>query len=428
MPDHTAHAAPRRYLTADLPGTGGAIRARPEDFLVDEIPMYEPQGAGEHIYMLLQKRNMPTFDLIQIVAKHFGVPRHAVGYAGLKDRMAVTRQVLSVHVPGKKIEDFPMLEHERVTVLWADYHANKLRQGHLKGNRFSIRIRNADPTHARRAKAILDRLVALGVPNRFGEQRFGTAGSNHLVGRAIILGDFALAVRELFTAPDPDAPQADARRLALEGNYAQALPLFPRGCRTEHAVLRALSQGATPEQAVRSIDKPAVNFIISSLQSAVFNHLLDRRLEQDLLGSLRSGDLAMKHENRALFAVDDAVLADPATRGRLDRLEISPSGPMWGPAMLRAAGDTDRDELAALADFGLSPEHLAAFAARHPDLLDGARRPLRVPVTDADVEGGLDEHGPYIRAVFDLPRGAFATVVLREIMKPDADLPDDHED
>ena len=425
--DLSAHAAPRRYLTADLPGTGGVIKARPEDFLVDEVPLYEPQGSGEHIYMLLEKKNMATFDLIETVAKHFGVPRSAVGYAGLKDRFAITRQVLSVHVPGKKIEDFPMLTHDRVSVLWADYHANKLRQGHLRGNRFSIRIRQVDPTLARRAKAVLDRLAVTGVPNRFGEQRFGTAGRNHLVGRAIVLGDFDLAVRDLFDGEAPAGPLADARRLALAGDYTGALTLLPRGCRTEQSVLRSLARGATAEQALRWLDRPAVSFILSALQSAAFNHALDRRLDQGLLGSLREGDLAMKHENRALFAVDRAVLDDPGTPGRLERFEVSPSGPMWGPAMMRASGATDADELAALADLGLTPDHLAAFGDRHKDLLDGTRRPFRVPVTDTDVEGGVDDLGAYIRVVFDLPRGAFATVALREIMKPAADLDDDHD-
>lgn len=426
MADLSAHVTPSRYLTADIPGTGGTIRLRPEDFLVDEVPLYEPAGSGEHIYMLVEKRDMATFDLIQIVASHFGVPRHAVGFAGLKDRMAITRQVLSVHVPGKKIEDFPSLQHERVNVLWADYHANKLRQGHLRGNRFSIRIRGVNPMLTPVVKRVLDRLEVTGVPNRFGEQRFGTSGSNHLFGRALVLGDFDRAIRDLFAPfPGDSERSAEARALARDGNYADALARFPRGCRTERVILGGLARGLSAERAVRSIDAMSANFMVSAFQSAVFNHVLDRRLEAGSLGTLRAGDLAMKHENRALFAVDEAVLAEPSTAERLRKFEISPSGPMWGPAMMRASGETDREELAALADFDVSPEALEAFGQRHPKLIEGARRPLRVPLIDPDVEGGVDDAGAFIRVVFELPRGSFATVVLREIMKPAAPLADE---
>src|SRR4051812_16214570 len=117
--------APSRYITADLPPLGGWIKERPEDFLVDELPAYEPSGAGEHIYLLIEKRGLSTLRAARILAQHFGVHERAVGYAGLKDKQALTRQVFSVHVAGKKLEEFPSLQHERMGVLWADYHGNK---------------------------------------------------------------------------------------------------------------------------------------------------------------------------------------------------------------------------------------------------------------------------------------------------------------
>jgi tRNA pseudouridine13 synthase len=273
--------------------------------------------------------------------------------------------------------------------------------------------------HVALAKKVLDRLVVSGVPNRFGEQRFGTGGSNHLFGRALVLGDFERAVADLFAPFAGDGEKSgEARRLAREGKYAEAFAMFPRGCRTERALLFALSKGASAERAVRSLDLMAANFMVSAFQSAVFNHVLDRRLEAGTIGALRAGDAAMKHENRAMFAVNDATAADPATAERLGRFEISPTGPMWGPAMMRASGATDAEEVEALAEFGVTPEQIAAFGERHPRLIEGSRRPLRVPLIDPDVEGGVDEHGTFIRAAFELPRGAFATVVLREIMKP----------
>src|SRR5689334_18599213 len=108
------HLVPARYLTAGVPGIGGRIRERPEDFLVDEQPLYQPSGEGEHVYLLVEKRNMSTMHAARVLAAHFKVDQSAVGHAGLKDRVAVTRQVFSVHVPGKKPEDFPMLVHEKM--------------------------------------------------------------------------------------------------------------------------------------------------------------------------------------------------------------------------------------------------------------------------------------------------------------------------
>jgi tRNA pseudouridine13 synthase len=172
-PDTGTHVIPKSFMTADIPGIGGTIKQRPEDFLVDEIPQYFPAGSGEHIYLTVTKRGMSTMEMVEVLSRHFGVRRNAVGYAGLKDKQAITRQMVSIHVPGKKIEQFPELRNERITVMGADDHANKLRPGHLRGNRFSVRIRGIKPTDVLAAQKVLSRLEKTGVPNRVGEQRFG---------------------------------------------------------------------------------------------------------------------------------------------------------------------------------------------------------------------------------------------------------------
>src|SRR5262245_7615155 len=102
---------PAVYLTQDIPGVGGVLRESPEDFFVEELPLYEPCGSGEHIYLFVEKRNMSTVQMIRLLARHFGIGEESVGYAGLKDKRAVTRQVVSIHVPGKKPADFPAFEH-----------------------------------------------------------------------------------------------------------------------------------------------------------------------------------------------------------------------------------------------------------------------------------------------------------------------------
>lgn len=421
--DRGTHVRPKVYITSDIPGVGGRIKERPEDFLVEELPLYQPAGEGEHIYLFVEKKNFSTFDLIGLMATHFGVDRKDVGYAGLKDKVAITRQVVSVYAPGKKIEDFPQISHERVGVLWVDYHANKLRPGHLAGNRFSVRIRAVDPTRVRDAHRVLERLKAIGVPNRVGEQRFGQLQNNHRVGAAIILGNNREAL-DLMLGPSAEFPQVTpvARAHYAKGEFQDALRNMPRGAKAEQAALRALIHRQPPGKAIRAIDEGARRFFFSAFQSAVFNAVLDERVAEGTIGDLKTGDLAFKHGNRAVFAVDDAVLADATTRARLSQFEISPSGPMWGASMMRAAGEIDRVELAALERSGVMFDDLVKFDQARPGMLEGSRRPFRVPLIDPEVEGGVDEHGPFIRCAFELPRGSFATVVLREIMKPPEEL------
>jgi tRNA pseudouridine13 synthase len=418
--DVGTHVVPQAYITASVPAIGGTLKQRPEDFLVDEVPAYQPCGEGEHIYMLVQKKGLSTLELVDILARHFRVKRRDIGYAGLKDKHAITRQVVSVHVPGRKLEDFPSLRNDRVEVLWSDYHTNKLRPGHLKGNRFSIRVRGVRPEDARQALRVLRTLSETGVPNRVGEQRFGLLGNNHLIGRALVLGDFEGAVRELL-GPSAQHPaiNTEARQLFSEGRYAEAIPLYPAAARTEQRVLFRLSKGSGFKGAMLTLDEPILRYYLSAFQSAVFNATLDARIAQGTLSSLAPGDVAIIHHNHALFSVDDAVAADPETLRRLAAFEISPSGPMWTAGMKRAAGAVDEAEVGTLGTFGVTPEHLHAFEAASTFGMEGKRRPMRVPLIDPEVEGGLDEHGPYVRCAFELPRGSFATVVLREVMKPE---------
>lgn len=346
------------YLTHGLPGIGGEIRQRHEDFFVEEQPLYRPCGEGEHVYLMVEKRGLGTPEMVDIVATHFNIRRSAVGTAGMKDAQAVTRQIVSVHVPGRSPADFPMLQHPSLTVLWVDQHTNKLRTGHLAGNRFSIRIRGTTMASAPPALRILRELEKRGLPNYFGAQRFGAKNDNHEVGRLVLLGQ-------------------SRRRLPTQKRQ----------------------------------------FMLNALQSAVFNDVLTRRVLAGTIDTLLPGDLAFKHDNGAVFAVDAAIAQSDETLARLRELAISPSGPMWGAKMMRAEGETDAAEIAALARVDLTPEDFAS--SKQSSLIPGVRRPLRVAVTDTDIEGGMDEHGPYIRVAFDLPAGAYATTVLREIMKND---------
>lgn len=415
---------PERFVTHDLPGIGGRLKQRPEDFLVDEQPLIQPTGEGEHVMLYVQKRGMSTFDLVGVLASHFGVVRSAVGYAGLKDKTAITRQAVTVHVPGKGLSDFRMLEHASVSIEWADMHTSKLKPGRLAGNRFSIRVRGVGPTDALAAKRVLDRLAEMGVPNRFGEQRFGAVWRNHLVGAADVLGD-ARGVCDALLMPSAEFPgvDAEARELYEVRDFNGSYRAMPRGAAAERRVVRTLANKPDYEKAAGKILGRERRFFHSAMQSAAFNAVLDDRLERGTLDTLVAGDLAWKHDSGAVFAVDRAMIDSGELDERLGRFEISPSGPIWGAEMTRASGETDRAELAALGELGLTPADLERADAAGVLQLHGARRALRVPLMNHEVEGGMDEHGGYVRCAFDLPPGSYATVVMREVMKADvADL------
>src|SRR6056297_1521751 len=138
-PGVTAGAMPAVLYRSDgVPGISGVLKQREDDFLVDELPLYPPSGEGEHLMLFVEKHGLSTSYMIGVLARHFGVRESDIGYAGLKDKTAITRQHVTVHVPGKRMEDFPDLRDDRVRILWAEMHDRKMRRGHLAGNGFSI--------------------------------------------------------------------------------------------------------------------------------------------------------------------------------------------------------------------------------------------------------------------------------------------------
>lgn len=373
--------------------------------------------------MYIEKRGVSTLQLIGIVARHFKVSKRAIGHAGLKDKHAITQQVISVHTPGKTPEDFPSLQHPKLTVQWVDLHTNKLKRGHLAGNRFSIRVRDVNPTGVLHANRALQQLSTQGVPNRFGPQRFGLIGNNHEVGRALILGNPDLAI-DLMCGPHPRSPknQHAARELFASGKYLEAREAMPKVFKIERRILNQLANGAQPGDAVNAIDPTAAGFLISAYQSAAFNSVLNERVLAGTHDRLLVGDVGFVLKSRQLFDVTQADTEQPETLDRLASGEICASGPMWGTSMTRAQGEIDSIELQALANTGVSIKDLESCESRDRfPMIGGDRRPLRIPVIDPEVEGGVDEHGAYIRCAFELPRGSFATTVMDEIMKVHAD-------
>jgi len=162
------------------------IAASPEDFVVDEVPLYAPAGEGAHTFVRVEKRLRTTEEVARALARLAGVRPGDVGYAGRKDRVAVTRQWLSV--PGLDPEAVRGFEGDGFRVLEAARHPHKLRTGQLRANRFELVVRELAPTTRASAALRLDALVARGMPNRFGRQRFGRNGGNADAGRALLAG------------------------------------------------------------------------------------------------------------------------------------------------------------------------------------------------------------------------------------------------
>jgi tRNA pseudouridine13 synthase len=401
------------YLTASFPGIGGTIKNRAEDFFVQEIPLYEPSGDGEHVYCQVQKIGLTTFDAVDRLARVLHVHPRDIGYAGMKDARAVTQQIFSIS--GVTEEQVMTATLADMTVQWAARHGNKLRLGHLAGNRFAIKIRDVSPTDVIKLEPVMEILRRRGMPNFFGEQRFGRRGDNDRLGAALVAGEDEQVLGLLLGSPISgvdDGQTFKARSLFDQGDFEAAMKAWPRRNGMERRVLARFIKTGKAGAAVRVVDERIRKLWVSALQSVMFNEVVSRRIEA--LDRLMDGDLAWKHDSGAVFLVESAASEQP----RCEAFEVSPSGPLVGYRMTEPKGEPAKVEEEALAAEGLKPEDFRRTGSLK---VKGARRPLRVRPEDARLEAGGDEFGPYITAAFTLPPGSFATVLIRELTKHEPD-------
>ncbi len=303
----------------------GRIKVEPEDFVVDELPAYLPCGEGEHLYLWIEKRDVSAEYLTGQLSRALGISRDSIGMAGQKDRRAITRQWVSV--PGEAESRLSALDdlaaQSLVRILSSSRHRNKLRPGHLVGNRFEVRVRTEDVDALAIASRIAEQICQEGVPNRYGDQRFGIGDETLQWGRDLLSG--ARTARDI----DP---------------------------RRRRWFLR---------------------FALSAVQSDLFNAVVQVRQERALLHRVIEGDVLQVIASGGCFTTEDPALDQP----RVDSREVIPTGPMFGVKMKSPLGAALRLEQAVLDASGLQLKHFELFS----QLMQGARRAVVVYPTDVEV-------------------------------------------
>lgn len=332
-------------VTADLPGTGGRIKLSPAHFVVEEIPLYEPCGAGEHLYLRVRREGRTTREVQRALADALGVAERDVGCAGQKDKVSRATQTFSLPLRQGDPDELAARAAAAtgLEILAASRHGNKLGRGHLAGNRFEILVARTGAGAAARAEKIAAVLLERGLPNAYGDQRLGPGGRGARRGERRI------------TDAEPQ-PSSWIARMEL-----------------------------------------------SAWQSALFNAWLEARIGLHGIDAVLAGDLARKTGTGGLFEVrDEAVDLERCRRG-----EISPTGPVYGAKMRWATGRPGELEHGILDSAGVDLSALAR--ARLP----GSRRVARIFLH----EFACAEEPEGLRLRFRLEKGAYATVVLREITK-----------
>ena len=392
------------YVTADCAPFDFELKHTPEDFLVEELPLYPATGSGDHLLIEVEKRGLTTLHAISRMAQALGRKPRDFGYAGMKDRHALTRQRFSVeHVP---LEDVQSLEIEGLQILSVERHASKLRLGHLAGNRFELTLRGLAETEFERLEASLELVARTGLPNWFGEQRFGRHANGHKLGRHLLLGEWSEYLTRSLMSEGLELSEERLREI-VEGRESEPLYELARKVDRDLAgVLRRYATGGSVGRAVRGVPRPVRSLQLSALQSYLFNGLLAQRLENAEPWQLARGDVAWIHAKGACFVVDGTEVD---LRQRTDEFELSPAGPLFGGRLLEAEDQTGVAEDAMLHASDLTH---AAFGSRDAQLR-GARRPYRVPVRDASLR--RSDTGPILS--FTLPKGSYATSLVEELRK-----------
>jgi len=345
--------------TVQAPPAGGRIGTSPQHFIVEEIPAYPLSGAGEHLFVCIEKEGLTTPEVVKRIARATSVRDRDVGYAGLKDKHAITRQWFSLCSKDNTPESWDLGEGARV--LTSARHLNKLRTGHLLGNRFEITLVDVPPDGLTRAHHICEEISSSGIPNTFGPQRFGYGGRN------LARGLEWLGSLTQNASGDATSDRREGSRRGRRGS---------KNARFDNKML------------------PSV------LQSEMFNRYTVARLA--LTEELLDGEVVRLEGSKKCFIVEEAATELPRLRSK----DIHRTGSLVGPKTIAAQGRPRELEQEIEAQLGLSDAHLVALAQHAP----GARRDLLVMPEDLSIEE-LTPGQLLLR--FILPAGSYATELVR---------------
>ena len=272
MPPTQAEPLPDTYqdllnlpYAYDMPKATGALKCHPEDFIVAETLSFELSGEGEHLFLYIQKKGLNTEEVVNNLAKFTSLPSKAIGYAGKKDKQALTSQWFSLHLPGKSDPDFSEFENDQIQILKSSRHHKKLKKGNIKHNAFQITIREV-----KNSAEIEDRIMQLkqsGIPNYFGEQRFGIQHNNLHKAHRLFSGQLKL------------------RKKPLKGIY------------------------------------------LSAVRALLFNRVLAYRIKHQNWLTPVAGDVIQLDGCRSQFLCEQS---DQDITDRIKRFDIHPTGPLWG--------------------------------------------------------------------------------------------------
>jgi len=338
------------------------FKQTPRDFVVEEIPLYEFSGEGEHLILLVRKKNLSTNEMIGQIARYLGIKNKEIGYAGLKDKHAMTKQYISLH---KKYEEaMDGFNFDGIKIISKTYHNNKIRIGHLKGNRFYIKLKKVNPTSAAKIDEALKNIDKQGMPNFFGYQRFGNDGDNHILGEKLAKGE---------------ARERNPRVKKLLINAYQS-----------HLFNLWLSRRLEINSLVSS-------FSVSELEPLLNlpNHELEKMQKQAHPFKLIEGDIMEHYPHGRLFE----FCGDAEDFRRFNERDISVTGLLCGKKTSHATS------LARVIEKEYDDEINA----------DGARRYAWVYPTD--IEGRFNAVEAQYELNFTLPKGSYATVLIEEIAK-----------
>jgi tRNA pseudouridine13 synthase len=403
------------YYASDAEGIGGRLRTTAEDFLVEEIPLEKKQTSGPFLICRLTKKNWELQHAVREIAKRLAISHRRIGFAGTKDRNAITTQWISLY--NVTAEQAAAVYLRDITLEPLTQSNEGLSLGDLQGNRFDIVIRDPDPADLEGRVRSISETVAAGVPNYFGLQRFGTIRPvTHRVGEWILKGDYEQAVLTYVGMEfpgDPEEIKAIRSAFNTTRDPAPALHALPVQMNYERAMLHHLVEcPGDYAGALQVLPPKLLSMFISAFQSYLFNLALSRRIDEGYALDDPQPDDRLLFANGRTDTVTAANIS--AVKIHLKRGRCTIALFMPGREKFEAKNSGEQATEALLAEYHISPEDFARASVFVRTKFEGAWRPvaLRTEIRSALEEGNL-------RLRFTLPPGHYATTVCREFMKAD---------